>query len=692
MDTLLVEIGSEEIPAGYIQPALQAFTENLLLQLDKARIDHGPARTFGTPRRLAITVEAVAPRQKSLSAEVVGPPAKVAFDAKGKPTVAAKKFAEKVGLSLDKLQTRETDKGAYLVARVTERGQATRRLLRDILPGVIESIPFPKTMRWSNFKMLFARPAHYVLALLGDKPVSFSMENMKSGRFTRGHFFMQGGRIRIDSPGDYLPALRKVRVLADIEERKKIVRREVEKAAKKLGGSVLPDEELLDINTNLVEYPYPTGARFDDVFLELPDEILITAMREHQKYFAVVDPKGKLMPCFIAVNNTRARDMKLVATGHQRVIRARLKDAQFFYNSDLQESFDSRVEKLKGVLFQAKLGSMHEKVLRVQNLAEFIAGKLKSGQGLKKRVSRAAYLCKADLVSQVVGEFPKLQGVMGRIYAAVSGEAPEVAAAIEEHYRPIYSGGALPETTVGAVLAISDKLDSICGCFSVGLIPTGASDPYALRRQGIGIVQILLEKHFSLSLKELIEKSVSMFSEKSDKDPDETVQQVAAFFKGRVTHMLVDAGHSKDVVAAVVDASVDCIPDVWQRATALENLKKADDFEPLATAFKRVVNIIRKADAADIGKVNPKLFEEPSESKLFKAYQAASKVVAADLKAGDFEKALREIASLRPAVDAFFEDVLVMAKKERIRKNRLSLLGGISELFATIADFSKLAT
>ncbi|MCG6895322.1 MAG: glycine--tRNA ligase subunit beta [Desulfobacteraceae bacterium] len=692
MDTLLVEIGSEEIPAGYIQPALQAFSENLLQQLDKARIEHGRTRTYGTPRRLAVAVEAVAPRQKSLSAEVVGPPAKVAFDEKGKPTVAAKKFAEKVGLSLDKLQTKQTDKGAYLVARVTERGQATRRLLGEILPGVVESIPFPKTMRWSNFKMFFARPAHYVLALLGEKPVSFSMENMKSGRYTRGHFFMDGGRIRIGSPDDYLPALRKVRVLADVEERKKIVRKEVEKTAKKLGGRVLADEELMDINTNLVEYPFPTGARFDDVFLELPEEILITAMREHQKYFAVVDGKGKLMPCFIAVNNTRARDMKLVAKGHQRVIRARLKDAQFFYHSDLQESSDRRVEKLKGVLFQAKLGSMHEKVLRVQNLAERIAVKLKAGQKLKKMVSRAAYLCKADLVSQVVGEFPKLQGVMGRIYAKVSGEAPDVAAAIEEHYRPVYSGGALPETTVGAVLAISDKLDSICGCFSVGLIPTGASDPYALRRQGIGIVQIMLEKRFSLSLRELIEKSVSLFSEKSDKEPQETVQQVAAFLRGRVTNMLIDAGHSKDVVAAVVDVSFDCIPDVWQRAAALENLKKADDFESLATAFKRVVNIIRKADAADIGKVDPKLFEDPSESKLFKTYQRVSKVVAKELKAGDFEKALREIASLRPAVDAFFEDVLVMAEDERIRKNRLSLLGGISELFATIADFSKLAT
>ncbi len=496
MKTLLLEIGTEEIPAGYIEPALETLTTTLLQKMTNARIDYGSAQIFATPRRLAVEVKKVAEKQKSMTSEVLGPPERIGFDDKGKFTVAAKKFAEKVGVSESNLTVKESDKGRYLCARITERGLPTRTLLKSILPEVILATPFPKIMKWAELDIEFARPIHTIIALLGDKIIPFSLGDTKSGRFTHGHYFMHPGKVKISEPKDYIKTLRSVKVIADLNARRKYVQKEIDKAAKGVSGKVLPDDELVDIVKNLVEYPVATAGRFDKEFLEVPREVLITAMREHQKYFAVINKKGNLMPCFIAVNNTRTKDLKLVATGHEWVLRARLADAQFFYRSDLAVSSKERVEKLKGVLFQAKLGSMYEKVKRVQKIAGFIADAVKKDSNLKKQVTRAAFLCKADLVSHVVGEFPKLQGIMGRVYADITGEHKNVSAAIEEHYRPIYSGGQLPETLTGAILGIADKIDNICGFFSVGLVPTGASDPYALRRQGIGIIQIMFDNDF----------------------------------------------------------------------------------------------------------------------------------------------------------------------------------------------------
>ena len=693
MQTLLVEIGTEEIPAGYIEPALNALSSALQRKLDDARIDHGPARVYGTPRRLTVRIEQVAAKQKSLSMEVLGPPAKVGLDAKGKPTVAAVKFAEKVGVSVASLKVKETAKGDYLFAKKTERGLQAKTILKDILPRVILSTPFPKTMRWARLDIAFARPIHWVLALLGKQTIPFEIGDLKSGRYTTGHYFMHRGRIKIADPAAYVEALRAADVLVDLRERKKEVLKEITRAAKTAGGRILEDAELLDTVTNLVEYPVATTGKFEDEFLQLPSEILITAMREHQKYFAVVNEKGKLLPCFIAVNNTRTRDTGLVAKGHERVLRARLKDAQFFYRSDLEISSEERVEKLKGVLFQAELGTVHEKILRVQKLASHLSAAAKWKKAAADQVSRAAYLCKADLVSHVVGEFPKLQGVMGRVYAAVSGEKGDVPAAVEEHYRPTYSGGALPETVTGAVLSIADKMDSICGCFSVGLLPTGASDPYALRRQAIGVIQILLDQKFTFSLRETIEQSVELFGgKKGSRQVREAADKVYTFFENRIAHLLAEEGFSKDVIAAVTSVSVDLPPDVWERVRALEKLKADPDFEPLATAFKRVVNIIRKAKKSEFVALDPKLFQDPSEKALHQSCTAVEKKVARNLKSGRFTEALLDIATLRDSVDRFFEDVLVMTDDMTTRHNRLALLRKIADLFAGFADFSKLST
>jgi glycyl-tRNA synthetase beta chain len=692
METLLLEIGTEEIPAGYIEPALNVLTSTLLQKMTDARIEHGSAKIFATPRRLAVEVKKVADKQKSVTSEVLGPPEKIGLNNKGQLTVAAKKFAEKVGVSESALTVKDTDKGRYLCAKKSERGLPTRTVLKSILPEVILATPFPKTMKWAELDIEFARPIHSIVALLGDKVIPFTLGDVKSGKYTYGHYFMHPGKVKISNPKDYVKTLRSVKVHVDLEGRRKGVEKEIDKAAKRIGGKVLPDDALVDIVKNLVEYPVATAGKFDQKFLEVPREVLITAMREHQKYFAVIENNGNLMPCFIAVNNTRTKDMDLVATGHEWVLRARLADAQFFYKGDLEESCDDRVEKLKGVLFQAKLGSMYEKVRRVQKIAGFLADAVEKGSDLKKEVTRAAWLCKADLVSQVVVEFPKLQGIMGRVYASVAKEPGSVATAIEEHYRPIYSGGELPETVAGAILGIADKIDTICGFFSIGLIPTGASDPYALRRRGIGIVQITLKQNFPFSLREMIEKSLKLYGIKSAKKNNETAEKVYTFLHNRMAHLLAEEGFSKDVVAAVAGVSVDHVPDVWNRVRALEVLKAAPDFEPLATAFKRVVNIIKKAEDFKIKPVDESLFEHESESALYLAYKDVKNKVSDNIDRGDLGQALHEIASLRDPVDAFFDGVLVMAEDVKIRGNRLVLLKHIADLFETIADFSKIST
>jgi glycyl-tRNA synthetase beta chain len=695
MSNLLLEIGTEEIPAGYIAPALAALSAALLQKLTDARIDHGQAELYATPRRLAIKVANVADKQKSMQSQVIGPPARVGLDDQGRPATAAFKFAEKVGVPVSSLSVIETPKGAYLSAVNMQRGGATRTLLKDILAEVILSIPFPKKMRWADLDIEFARPIHTILALLGDKVVGFNLSNLKSNRYTHGHSFMAPAKIRLDSADDYVAALRSAHVLADPQERRTKLVQGIAEVARRLGGRILPDDELVDIVNNLVEFPVPVAGKFDEAFLEVPDEVLINAMREHQKYFAIVDQNNKLMPCFIAVNNTVAKDMAVVAKGHERVLRARLADARFFYQGDLAVSNDERVAMLKRVLFQAELGSVYEKMERVARLGEFICEvvDLEPASGAKdddmrKQVSRAALLSKSDLVSQVVVEFPKLQGIMGRIYATVAGEPPMVAAAIEEHYRPVYSGAPLPETPVGAILSLADKIDSLCGCFTIGLVPTGASDPYALRRQGIGIIQIMLDKGFSFSLPDLIAEGVKQFN---PQNPSEVKEQVYAFLRNRMTSLLVDNGFSKDTVAAVLGASADSIPATWQRAAALEKLKAKPDFEPLAVAFKRVVNIIKKADDVQPGDPDQKLFQHESEEALLAAYEQVKNRVEDDLAKGLFDEALVKIASLRGPVDAFFEGVMVMTDDSTVRRNRLALLTAIAALFGKFADFSKLS-
>lgn len=689
MNTLLIEIGSEEIPAGYIYPALIAFKENILTALDKNRITHGEAQVFGTPRRLALMIENVGDMQTVSTSTLTGPPEKAGFDQDGKPTLAAEKFAAKAGIPIQDIVVQDTPKGRYLTAIIEEKCESAVLILESILPKEILSIPFPKSMRWGDLSISFARPIISLVGLLGTKILEFKVGNIKSSSYILGHQFMSPGKYKVTSAEKYIETAEAAGIIPDIEKRKAALVKAINDCAKEHHAKILKDEELVDTVANLVESPFPVAGSFDEDFLEVPDEVLITAMREHQKYFALVDAKGRLLPRFIAVNNTRAKDMKLVSKGHEKVLRARLSDAQFFYRTDLESSLDQFAEKLKSVTFQEKLGTVYDKTIRIAKLAEYLVGvsSYENKEALLRDAARSAALCKADLVSHMVIEFTNLQGIIGRAYALKAGEKQEVAHAIEQHYRPVSSGGKLPENPCACLLAIADKLDTLCGCFSVDLIPTGGADPYALRRQSIGIIQIMIEEQISVPIFSLIEKGLEPFIADPAKKK-ETALKVKEFLQNRMVNILTDMGYSKEAVNSALSASFNNIPDVASRVKALDTFRKEPDFEALSITFKRVENIIRKAEVQTLTAVDEALLTEASEIGLFHSVNEVRQKVETLNEAGNYETALSLIATLRTSVDAFFEGVMVMAEDEAVRKNRLALLSSVSGMFKDIADFS----
>lgn len=689
MNNLLIEIGAQEIPAGYITQALEAFCNRVTGALAEARIGHGKSAVFGTPRRLALMIEDVQAEQAPKETTLMGPPQRIGFDKDGKLTLAGVKFAEKAGISPDEIVILDKGKGPYLCAVIQESCLTSVAILENLLPELIQAIPSPKSMRWGDLDVSFARPIISLTALWGKTVLDFTVGDITSSSFVYGHYFMAPGRLELESADAYLDTLRGAGVVADLDERKTILKDGIKAAADGVNALILQDDELVDIVNNLVEYPYPVVGDFDEVFLELPEEVLITAMREHQKYFALTDKAGKLMPCFIAVNNTKARDMNVVAKGHGKVIRARLADAQFFFHLDLESTLDDFVEKLKAVTFQASLGSVYEKTLRLETLAGVLTDLVDGDDGLKVRAMRAARISKADLVSQMVIEFTKLQGIIGRVYALKGGEDVEVATAIEEQYRPVCSGGELPQTPTGKILAIVDKIDTLCGCFSANLIPTGASDPYALRRQSIGVIQIMLEAGFEFSLRSFVRKGVSLYQTDPDKK-HEISTKILDFLKGRMTNMLVDQGFSREAVNAALSVSFYNVPNAFLRVKALDTLRQEPDFEPISTSFKRVGNILKKASVDEKTLVNANLFNSDAEKILHQECILVSKRVDKCIQAKDYAAALKEISTLRPHVDRLFDDVMVMADDPAICINRMALLASVAALFGNIADFSQL--
>ncbi len=680
----LLEIGTEEIPSGFINPAIEKMKELFaaLAASGRVSIEDGEIQAFGTPRRLVLYVPQLAERQRDISKEVVGPPRKVAFDAEGKPTKAALVFATKNGVSVDALTIKSTDKGEYVVARIDEKGGDTADWLRQSLPGFILSIPFQKTMRWMDKDIRFARPIHWLLALWGGAVVDFELNGIRSGNLSRGHRFMSPGAFLVKDFKSYTQQTEPNSVVIDPQARKQRIEKQIKELAQAKGGFVLDDPGLVEEVANLVEYPVAVMGSFDKDYLRVPKEVLVTAMREHQRYFSVVDDSG-LLPCFITISNTRAEDMEVIRGGNERVLAARLADAAYFFDHDVKVPLAERVEGLKKVTYQEKLGTVYDKSERVKALAVTLARLFKADT---KIVERAAHLCKADLITGVVGEFPKLQGVMGRHYALDSGEEPKVADAIVEHYLPRFAGDKLPASLEGMCVGIADRIDTIAGCFSAGLIPSGSEDPYGLRRQSMAVLNMLMERGQRLSLSELIAEACKGYGIKKN-DKLKVGSDTLDFFRQRLAGILASDGFRSDIVDAALSIDFDDPLIAREKVKALDALRTSEDYQPLVTALKRAGNILPKQFE---GTVKKSLLKEDAEKALYAAYSEIKDRAVEKAAKLDFRGALADIASLRKPVDAFFDRVMVMDKDAEVKNNRLALLAGITGLFSRIADFSRL--
>jgi len=683
---LFFELGTEEIPAGFIPRALNDIKRLLGKELATARISYGEIRTFATPRRLAISIADVARKQQRQELELSGPPLRIAFDADGKPTKAAEGFARTNGVSVADLSTIKTEKGEYLfLSKVVEGGKSVDQLM-EILPRVIGKIPFKKSMRWKDLDIRFVRPMHWIVATFGGDIIPFTFGDLQSGNLSRGHRFMAPGEFTVSGAADYIAQAEQHYVIPQVEKRRKLIEEQLEVIAEQLGGRINPDEDLLAEVCFLVETPQALAGTIEARFLQLPAELLITSMREHQRYFTLIDEQGQLMPHFITIANTLAKDPKVVVAGNERVLKARLSDAMFFWSEDQKSKLETRLESLKKVVYQAKLGTSFEKVERFTGLATGLAQQF-APQTIEL-TKRAATLAKCDLETGMVYEFPELQGVMGREYALLEGEDPRVATAIYEHYLPIQAGGELPSDDVGAFISLADKIDTICGCFSVGLIPTGTADPYALRRSAIGILAIIMDRGYTISIPDLVAKSVQLLETKRQRAADEISDDVVEFIRLRLVNLLSAQSYPVDVIDAVLSTSFVEPIDAVERIKALSSLKKMDDFEPLAVAFKRVGNIIKGGLEQP---VDPTLLSEECEKELFAKLQEVQGRVEEYISERNYTQALETIARLRQPVDTFFDGVMVMVEDESVKNNRLALLTGVAGLFRGIADFRRIA-
>jgi len=697
---LLFEIGAEEIPAAMLPRAVEELKTILEKHLAAENLMEGVTlETFGGPRRLAAVARGLIAKQADVESEVTGPPKSVAYDNVGAPTRAAVSFAEKQGVPLHELHLVATPKGEYVAAKMIRRGRTTHDLLSEILPRVIHDLSWPRTMTWTGLEgARFIRPIRWLVGLLDSKPLKFSFGGVTAGEVTRGHRFLGKAEIRVKNFADYERQLRANGVIVRQEERREKISRELRSYAKNAGYTVHQDAALLELVTYLNEYPHVIEGHFDPSFLALPDEILVTVMRDHQKYFAVEKRGAELAPYFLAVTNLAKDTHGLVRGGHERVLRARFADARFFWESDQKCRLADILPKLQKVTYESRLGSYFDKVERIRSIARWLAEQWYNLGLLQSHVAdadRAAELAKCDLATEMVREFPELQGIVGGLYAKAQGEPDSVADAVYDHYRPSGLDDPIPRNLTGSAVALADKFDSIVGCFSVGVVPTGSSDPYALRRAALGIVKIILERRVPVSLALTIGAAAKALLAHPPKRAVTTQQemQVLEFILDRARFVLREvSGYAYDEVNAVLRAGSDDLVDVEKRLRALKAIRKSRNFEPLAVSFKRIRKILDKANVAveELQHVNKDLFEKGVERELHAAVRKAAGKVGEDKRAGRYQEALEEIAGLRKIVDQFFVDVMVMAEDEAVRKNRLALLAELLREFTTIADFSEL--
>lgn len=687
---LLFEIGCEEIPSGALYGAIEQLKRDAASSLTGARLSYSELETFGSPRRLVLVVHALAEQTEDVSERVKGPAHTAAFDEGGEPTKAAEGFARSRGVCVEDLIAEETDGGTYMFAVVERAGQPAAEVLPELLEGLVSGLDWPKSMRWGSGETRFARPVRWLTALFGDDVVPVRFGGLQAGRTTQGHRFLTSGPFDIASADEYRAAAREALFVFDQAERSAAIRGGVEKAAAAAGGRAVVPEKVFAEVVNLVEWPSVVVGRFDEGFLEVPREVLETAMESHQRYFPVESQDGRLTNAFIVVHNGDPKLGDLIASGHERVIRARLADAAFFYREDLKVPLEALVGRLDEIVFQDRLGTLGAKVARMEALVSELARLADVDPGSAADAVRAAHLAKTDLVSHVVVEFPSLQGVMGRYYAAAGGEPAGVADAIAEHYRPRFAGDELPASIAGQLVSVADKLDTMVGIFGVGMAPTGSADPYALRRGALGILGIVMDAGLPLPLDDAIAAALSGYSGSlGDMDVEAVGAQVKAFIVGRLEGVLRDRGAAYDTVAAILAAAADDPADALARCAALQAARDSDPetFDDLATAFTRAKNLAQ----ADLGEDADATIMGPQEAALSSALDAAGERVASRMSQRAYADVVGELAALRGPVDAFFADVLVMDEDDALRANRLRLLNRLVGTFERFADISLLA-
>lgn len=685
--SLLFEVGTEELPPSEMPAVLPALIDNARKLLEDARLGFETARHFATPRRLAIVVDGLADRQTPLTTTVTGPPKKAAYDAQGKPTKAAEGFARSQGVSIEQVRTVQTERGEYLAVERREAGRAAAEVLPELLERLVGSLPFAKQMRWGEGDVRFVRPVRWVVALLDAEVLPVTIAGVAAGRRTFGHRFLSPAPIELHDPAEYLPRLEAAFVVADVDARRTKIRRQVEAAAMTAGGDAHIDDATLESVTHLVEDAAPVVGTFAETFLDLPPAVIETPIRRHQRCFPIGKrDHGGLSAAFVAVTDMPGVDPTAIRRGNERVIRARLADADFYFREDLKITPEARVPMLKGIVFQERLGTLYEKTERLEALAEHLGAPLLAAQELLI-LRRAARLAKSDLASGMVREFPELQGEMGAVYAERAAEPDGVARAIAEHYRPRSADDPIPSSAAGALLAIADKLDTVVGCLGVGLMPTGSQDPYGLRRQAQGLVQIALGAGFRLSLPALVDRALALLAPKLTEPAEATRERVLEFLRLRLATLLSSRGLRPDVVEAVLVRGFDDPVEAARRAEALTRLMSRSDWEPLVVTFKRTINIL---PPRAIGPVDPGRFADEAERALHERTEACRPEVTAALEARDYERALTELAALRPAVDRFFDAVLVMDKDAAVQENRLALLKEIARLLLAVADLRKI--
>ncbi len=685
----LLEIGTEELPAREINPALEQLKKKLEEMFLENRIVYDDINLYATPRRLTALISGLADRQATLEENIKGPKKAIAFDKDGNPSKALEGFMRGKNLSLGEISFEDLNGEEYVYGKVVEEGRPTEEIIQKEIGAIIKSISFTKTMRWGGKNLRFARPIRWILSLYNTEVLDFELEGIPVSNVTKGHRFLGSSHIEINSVDEYEDKLKENYCIVDQRKRREIIEFESNRLVKEKGGNLLVEEELFEEVTNIVEYPTPAIGEIKEEYLKLPKDVIITPMKEHLRFFPVADDSGELLPYFVTIRNGNREHIDTVIKGNEKVLGARLEDAIFFYEDDISQNLEAYVEDLKNIVFQEKLGTVYEKTVRLEELTAKIADYLGVGEETKSNLSRAAKLSKADLVTKMVDEFSELQGKMGMEYALQSGENEIVSRSLFEQYLPRFAGDILPKTTAGAILAIADKMDTIAGSFAIGVKPTSSQDPYGLRRNALGIINIILDKNLSLSLEAIIDFALYIYVEENGLvfNYEEVKREIIDFFNIRIRTMFIDMGVRYDLVDALLSTDVDNVYDFQIRAEKLGAYLEEDSAKESLETFNRVISLSKKADSIDI---NDTLFQEKEEVDLYNSLNNLQEDFDQALDNKKYDQAMRILGSLKGPVDNFFDNVMVMVDDEEIKNNRLSLIGKISDNMLKVCDLSKI--